>query len=760
MKFLTISFSLIVFTSVCLSNNIKVPAMRFVPGVEEENKPESHHYNYVCSENAFPVPENIYCYSEDGELHFLFQKRPEHINLFHEVGGKDPLEGFNRTLFSTSDFLVRWIFRPVAVAYTTVVPRPVVKGIYNICEHVEYPKRFISCLLQGKIKDAGVTTARFAFNSTVGVVGAWDASEYFFDMKKRDEDFGQAFASWGIGPGCYIFLPVTGPCNMRNAIGKIFDNAVDIKNFPLAYGAQSTAVSHRLLVNYEDYDRVVTTSADPYQVIKNFWYVHRRNDVEDRKLKIKKTQYAEKEKPFSSEGLEHIKMDSYASQGPEVDTLKAMFFDIQEEKRSFWHYLSIFNTDFVTQGRSYSIKLQVDKDEMDYHFWGQKNDPKAPLILITPGLGAHHRSDKVLAMAESLHKKGYAVAAISSSFNWHFMETASSTDAPGFMPVDAEDTRRAWAKIIPQLREEGNTNPKRIIMLGYSMGAIHALHIAKLEERKNTIGVDRYLAINPPVDLIYGMTQLDNYYNIHHQWTKDELVRRGTVALGKMMALSKKQYARHNDDIPAMLSHYEETDHPLNFEKDEAKFLIGYAFKMTLQEMMISMHRRGKLTNLKTKYKWNNKTDIYNETLQMTFHDYLRKVMIQHHKQRFDKDISEDKFVEKIAYHSHMKSFKDHFIDNPDIRIVHTMDDFLVDDKSRKWLKETFKEKIVFFEHGGHLGNLHFEKVHNQIYDFLKKDIRVTPRQRAYHQEHYASLAAPYSIPSIPPLSSEFHNPR
>jgi len=757
MKFLTISFFLLIFTSVCCGTEI--PIMRFVPGVDEELRPESHRYDYVCSKDSFPVPEKIYCYSENGKLHFLFQKMPEHINLFHEVGGEDPLEGMNRTLFSTSDFLVRWIFRPIAITYTTVVPRPMVKAIYNICEHVEYPKRFLSCLLQGKLNDAGISTARFAVNSTVGVVGAWDASEYFFDMRKRDEDFGQAFASWGIGPGCYVFLPVTGPCNMRNAIGKIFDNAVDIKNFPLAYGAQTTAVSHRVLVNYEDYDRVVRTSADPYHTIKNFWYIHRKNNVKDNNLKVK-TQYVKEDKTSSIKDLEDVKMNSYVSQGAEVDTLKAMFFDIQAEKKSFWHYLSIFNTDFVTQGKSYSISLHADKDEMDYHFWEQKGDPKAPLVLITPGLGAHHRSDKVLALAESLHGKGFAVAAISSSFNWHFMETAASTDAPGFMPVDAEDTRRVWAKIIPQLREEDNINPKRIIMLGYSMGAIHALHIAKLEERQNTIGVDRYLAINPPVDLIYGMKQLDNYYKTHKHWSEDEFVERGTVALGKMIALSKKQYARHNDDIPAMLSHYEDTQHPLNFEKDEAKFLIGYAFRMTLQEIMLSMHRRGKLTNLKTEYKWSSQTNIHNETLQMTFQDYLKNVLSHHHKNRFGKNISEEEFMEKISHHSHMKSFKDHFVENPDIRIVHTTNDFLVHDKSRKWLKDTFKEKIVFFEHGGHLGNLHFEKVHDQIYDFLQKDIRVTPQQRNYHKEHYVSLAAPYNVPSIPPGSSEFHNPR
>ncbi len=757
MKFFTILLFLLVFTS--FSYAIELPIMRFVPGEDIPVRPESHHYDYICSENPFPVTEKIYCYTEDGTLHFLFPKKPEHMNLFHKVGGKDPLEGMNRALFSTSNFLLKWIFRPVAVAYTTVVPRPAIKVIDNICDHVEYPKRFLSCLLQGKFRDSGITTVRFAVNSTVGVVGAWDASEYFWGMKKKDEDFGQAFGSWGIAPGCYVFLPGIGPCNMRHAVGKIFDNAVDVKNFPYAYGAQTTAVSHRLLVNYEDYDRILKTSADPYQVIKNFWYIHNKNQVDDHKLKIKNTEYTKIEKNHLCKDIEYMKLDSYASQGAEIDTLKAMFFDVQKEGKSSFHYLSPFNTDFVNEGETYSVKIYENKDEMEYHFWKQEDKPKAPLILITPGMGAHHRSGMVLAMAEKLYNRGFAVAAISSSFNWHFMETAASTPAPGLIPVDAQDTRKAWAKVLEQIMKK-NIKPKRIIMLGYSMGAIHALHIAKLEEQKNTLGIDRYLAINPPVDLIYGIVQLDNYYNSHKHWSEEYLMEHGTIALGKMMAVSKKHYLIHDDDNPLIPTSHDTTKHPLNIEKDEAQFLVGYAFKMTLQEMMYSMHRRGKLPHIKNEYKWYNKTDNYDEFLKMNFQDYLKKVVMYHHKDRFGKNVSEEEFMEKIAYYSHMKSFKEHFADNPDIRIVHTMNDFLVDDKNRKWLKETFKEKIVFFEHGGHLGNLHYNKVHKQIYDFLKPEPFSTPKEMKYHRENYASLAAPYNVPSIPPGNSEFHNPR
>jgi hypothetical protein len=335
------------------------------------------------------------------------------------------------------------------------------------------------------------------------------------------------------------------------------------------------------------------------------------------------------------------------------------------------------------------------------------------------------------------------------------METAASCDAPGFLPADAKDTRNVLSRIIPQLAKEDKINPRRIMIVGYSMGAIQALHIAKLEEEQNTLGIDRYLAINPPVDLVYGMSKLDEYYNDHRNWGKEEFVKRATLALGKMMAISNKHYSHHDSIRTDYRSH-----HRLAIDEDDARFLIGYGFKITLQEMLISMYRRGKFTYLKTKYKWANKSDIYNEILNVNFQDYLKYVLKHYYKDSFGKDISDEEFMRKIAEASHIKSLRNHFNDNPDIRIVHTMDDFLVRGKGRKWLSDIFKDKVVFFEHGGHLGNLHFVKVQEKCLEFLKASPASLPEHEEYFEQNYASLAAPYSVPSIPPAASDFDNPR
>jgi phospholipid-binding lipoprotein MlaA len=566
-------FLIFFFFCICIQvcGAAELPNPRFNFGVDRGPTPDSHCYEYICSGIPFPVPEGNYYFFRDGKLCFAFRDQPGHINVVHELGGRDPLEGFNRTMFSMTHFFMRWVFRPIGTVYCTIMPRPAIKAVNNIADNLNFPKRFLGCIFQAKFYDSGIAFTRFVFNSSVGVGGMWDASEYFLGLYKRDEDFGQVFASWGIGPGCYVFVPGEGPCNLRNALGKIFDYALDIKSY--IYGAQATTAFHRMLAQYEDYDTLMTTTADPYEILKNFWLIQRKNMVDDNNLNV---QYVGKDeedelqsaptKRLSYDDLKYVKMKSYGSQGVEIDTLKALFFDVQKEKKSLWTYLSLFNNDFVNQGSTYSIQLQKDKDPMEYHFWGQPDNPEAPLMLLVPGIGSHYRDSKAMAMAEILHEQGFAVAVISSAFNWHFMETASSVDAPGFLPVDADDTRKAWAKIIPQLKEKDDINPKRIIMIGYSMGALHSLHIAKLEEQQNTLGVDRYLAINPPVNLLYSINQLDKYYNIHNQWSKDELVKRSTVAFGKMMVVAQRRYRFHDEVHPEAPSFYEADHHRLNIE--------------------------------------------------------------------------------------------------------------------------------------------------------------------------------------------------
>ncbi|WP_010185212.1 MlaA family lipoprotein [Sphingomonas sp. PAMC 26605] len=138
--------------------------------------------------------------------------RPRH----HRTKG-DPLEGFNRTMFSLHQFLDRIAFRPLAMLYKTVFPKPLRTGIRHVFSNVGEPLVFANDVLQLKPKRALKTAGRFLVNSTIGIGGVLDvAKTRDFNLPHHDNSFGTTLGHYGLGPGPYIFLPLVGPSDFRD----------------------------------------------------------------------------------------------------------------------------------------------------------------------------------------------------------------------------------------------------------------------------------------------------------------------------------------------------------------------------------------------------------------------------------------------------------------------------------------------------------------------------------------------------------------
>ena len=73
--------------------------------------------------------------------------------------------------------------------------------------------------MQGEFKKAGINTGRFVVNTTVGVLGIFDMATKMDFPEYEKEDYGQTFGAWGIGPGCYVVLPILGPSTVRDTFG-------------------------------------------------------------------------------------------------------------------------------------------------------------------------------------------------------------------------------------------------------------------------------------------------------------------------------------------------------------------------------------------------------------------------------------------------------------------------------------------------------------------------------------------------------------
>lgn len=130
----------------------------------------------------------------------------------------DPLEGFNRDMFAVHQALDKVVIRPAAMAYGTVVPRPVRSGLRNAFSNLSEPVVFVNDLLQLRPGRAIRTFARFVINSTLGLAGLFDVAKHE-ELPHHENGFGDTLAYYGIGPGPYLFLPLIGPSTFRDGLG-------------------------------------------------------------------------------------------------------------------------------------------------------------------------------------------------------------------------------------------------------------------------------------------------------------------------------------------------------------------------------------------------------------------------------------------------------------------------------------------------------------------------------------------------------------
>lgn len=138
----------------------------------------------------------------------------------------DPIEPVNRFIFGFNDILDRVLLEPLAKGYNAVLPQFVRNSVQSFMRNLQSPLIVANNLLQGDIGDAGVATARFVINSTIGVAGLVDVAKTQ-GLTYEKEDFGQTLAKWGVGNGFYLVLPILGPSSLRDATGSLVDAYAD-----------------------------------------------------------------------------------------------------------------------------------------------------------------------------------------------------------------------------------------------------------------------------------------------------------------------------------------------------------------------------------------------------------------------------------------------------------------------------------------------------------------------------------------------------
>ena len=222
--------------------------------------------------------------ASDGEL-ALNKDQPKKV--------KDCFEKLNRSTFAFNQGLDKVIMKPIAKGYRNL-PDPVQKGTSNAVKNLSNLITIPNNILQGNVKLGLINTGRLFVNTTVGLLGTIDVANKMGFPKYEKEDYGQTLGAWGVGPGCYLVLPVLGPSNIRDTAGS-FANVLggDPWYNASAHGnneflRKSLFMTSKALSgvdfranNLESLDNLENNSIDFYATVRSVYSQNRENQIKN-----------------------------------------------------------------------------------------------------------------------------------------------------------------------------------------------------------------------------------------------------------------------------------------------------------------------------------------------------------------------------------------------------------------------------------------------------------------------------------------------
>ncbi len=664
-------------------------------------------------------------------------KYPDYAKMYT---GEDKHEKFNRKMFNLNSKLNKFIAKPVHILWSSLLPQCCINRIRDAYNNIDYPKRLASCIMQKDGEGVKRETARFLTNTTIGVGGLFDPADKIFKIKPTNENMEQALCKCKMNSGSYLVMPCLNSCTPRSLCGRILEAALD----PSVYLASpiTSIIKFGLMVNRTSYmqplaNMIETTFADPYDIHKKLYGIENyiRNSNYDRqellteekqlveeghpelaeeliaelgeeevnaegnnnaaKENIKKGENIMTQKQFTGEASDlsdilplataikpDIVISDYKTQTPVIDSMKTALFEDNTINKSIWNELSVWNRSFAKRIKTGSVSITEGREPYRYKYILQK-DKTAPLMIFYPSIGEGAGNHHSLVFAKMFYDAGYSVVMQGSHFHWEFVKSMPEGFAPGIPSADAEYIRQVSAKILENLKEQYGYEPEKKVIVGTSFGAVGSLFVAEKESKDNTLSVNRYIAISPPIELKYALLQLDKN---GEEFDKESAEVKDKTALTAAKILQiyglKDEKNFHTDTLP--------------FTDEEAKLITTFIMRQKLSDIIFTIEHNEK-----------NKAGIYKMINNMSFQDYAEKYLGL---------LPNDECLYASLY-----ALSEYLTNNDNYHIYESIDDYLLNENQISRLKNITEEKLTCINCGSHLGFLYKKEFIEEFKKFVFK---------------------------------------
>jgi hypothetical protein len=368
----------------------------------------------------------------------------------------------------------------------------------------------------------------------------------------------------------------------------------------------------------------------------------------------------------------------------------------------------------------YTLNLRPERQfTLPDNFWAvkklryrlAKQDHPAPLIFLIAGTGAPYNSTLNEFLKRLYYGAGYNVVQLSSPTSYDFMSAASRFATPGVSTEDAEDLYRVMQAVRAQQADLQITD---FYLTGYSLGALDAAFVSKLDETRRSFNFKKVLLINPPVNLYTSISNLDKLVQTQVKGINDSTTFYELV-LGKLTAYFKeKGYIDLND---ALLFDLQQSRQHLTNE--QMAMLIGTSFRFSSADIAFTsdlINRRGLITPPKYPItEGTSLTPFLKRALQCDFNCYLTDQVIPMWRARTDGG-SLLQLVDQVSLYA----LKDYLHNSPKIAVMHNADDVILGPGDLGFLRKTFGDRLTVYPYGGHCGNLNYRVNSDAMLEFFR----------------------------------------
>lgn len=646
----------------------------------------------------------------------------------YEFLGPDKHVNFNRKMFNFDRGLNKYVLRPIHILWASIFPQYVMDRIYGITNNIEYPIRLVSSLVQKDWHNAGNESKRFLVNTTLGLAGMFDPAKHLLKIYRCRDDMDKALSMRRMKLGSFFVAPVIVFTSPRDILGRLLDTALN----PTSYIGTPilAAIKAGMFINRTSYWQtliyiVEASYADPYEITKmafgidkyikmnNFDRVNvlselRVSPEEEAKMskepdveldvsaqiidgmdgKLDKMQILEYQLGLSNVSIEpNIILTNYCPQSPVVDSMRTMLLTAPDVSKSIWNEFSLWNRSFMRRLKAESVSLADGRAKYNFLYLLQK-DKQSPLAIVYPSTGDGVYATNPMMFAKMFYDAGYSVVIHGNPFQWEYVKSMPSDYRPGLPSCDANALRSSTAKIIKKLQDKHGYEFKNKVLFGTSLAAIDILFAAEQESLDNTLGNTQYIALCPPIDLMYSLKQVDKYAEEWRNFPND-LKDKVAYASAKLV-----NFVLNKGEIDYIINH-------LPFDEDEAKLITSFIMHQKLSDMIFTIENAP--TN-----KWSG---VYIDIYKMGFEDYFNKY-VKSNSEVIEKEL--EKGFGLVAIGNFLQNAKNY-------KIYHSKNDYLINRVQLKQLKRLAGDNLVILDNGSHLGFTYRPEFQNDLRNTIQE---------------------------------------